>query len=273
MPGPDPRMSARPALPSFPVQDGALLAPDEPSPALVTQPGGASPLLLVCDHAGRRVPRRLGDLGLPAEEFDRHIAWDIGIAAVSRRIAAALDATLVEQVYSRLVIDCNRPPRVPNSIPETSEATPVPGNRGLSPSDREARRREIFQPYHDAIEAILAARAGRPTVLVAMHSFTPVYLGEARPWQIGTLYGRDGRLAKALGGLLEAEGRFVVGDNKPYDVTDDTDYTIPVHGERRGLVHTGIEIRQDQIAGEAGQAEWAGLLTRLLPEAAARVAR
>lgn len=276
MPGPDPRMSAPSALPvreEVPSASGLLLAPDEPSPAVVMRPDGASPILLVCDHAGRRVPRRLGDLGLRAEEFDRHIAWDIGIAAVSRRIAAALDATLVEQVYSRLVIDCNRPPRVPNSIPETSEATPIPGNRGLSASDREARRREIFEPYHGAIEAALAARAGRPTILVAMHSFTPVYLGEARPWQVGTLYGRDGRLARILGGLIEAEGRFVVGDNKPYDVTDDTDYTIPVHGERRGLAHTGIEIRQDQIAHEAGQAEWADLLIRLLPEAAARLPR
>ena len=251
--------------------EGSLLAPGEPATVVVTNPASDSPVFLVCDHAGRRVPDRLGDLGLPAEEFDRHIAWDIGIAAVSRRIAAALGATLVEQVYSRLVIDCNRPPRVPNSIPETSEATPIPGNRDLSQAERDARRLAIFAPYHDAIDAALAARAGRPTVLVAMHSFTPVYLGEVRPWQIGTLYGRDDRLARILGRRLEAEGRFVVGDNKPYDVTDETDHTIPVHGERRGLPHVGIEIRQDQIADAAGQAEWADLLIRLLPAAAAEV--
>ena len=245
-----------------------LLAADEPSPVTVTNADGPSPLVLVADHAGRRVPRALGDLGLPPAEFERHIAWDIGIAAVSRRIAERLGTPLVEQAYSRLVIDCNRPPRVPNSIPEISEATPIPGNLGLTQAEREARRREIFCPYHAAITALLDARAGRPTVLVAMHSFTPVYLGEARPWQIGTLYGRDARLARALGPLLEAEGRYVVGDNKPYDVSDDTDHTIPVHGEGRGLPHVGIEIRQDLIADETGQAEWAELLARLLPLAA-----
>ena len=251
--------------------DSHLLAADEPSPVEITNPDGPSPVLLVADHAGRRVPRVLGDLGLPPGEFDRHIAWDIGIAAVSRRIAAALGATLVEQAYSRLVIDCNRPPRVQNSIPEISEATPIPGNLGLAEADREARRRAIFEPYHAAIAKVLDARAGRPTVLFAMHSFTPTYLGEARPWQIGTLYGRDARVAKALGRLLVAEGGLVVGDNEPYDVGDDTDHTIPVHGERRGLPHVGIEIRQDLIAHEAGQAAWAERLIRLLPRSAEAV--
>lgn len=242
-----------------------LLMPGDPLPVAVTNPGSAASVFLVADHAGRRVPARLGDLGLPQAEFDRHIAWDIGIAAVSRRIAAALGATLIEQAYSRLVIDCNRPPRVPNSIPVISEATPIPGNEGLTRAEREARRREIFDPYHGAITAALDARPERPTVLFAMHSFTPSYLGIARPWQIGTLYGRDDRVAKALGRLLEHDGGLVVGDNKPYDVTDETDHTIPVHGERRRLPHVGIEIRQDLIADERGQAEWADRLTRLLP--------
>jgi predicted N-formylglutamate amidohydrolase len=248
-----------------------VLAPDEPSPVELLRPTGTSPLVLVCDHAGRRLPRRLGDLGLPPEELERHIAWDIGIAPVARRLSEVFDATLVAQRYSRLAIDCNRPPRVRNSIPEISEATPIPGNCGLSQAEREARRREVFDPYHGAIEDALDARADRRTVLIAMHSFTPVYLGEVRPWQVGTLYGRDDRLAKALFRLLEAEERYVVGDNKPYDVTDETDYTIPVHGERRGLPHVGIEIRQDLIAEEAGQAEWTELLARLLARAAEAV--
>lgn len=251
--------------------DERLLAPDDPSPVTVTNPGSPSPLVLLCDHAGRRVPGRLGDLGLPPEEFERHIAWDIGIAGVSRLIAAALGATLVEQAYSRLVIDCNRPPAVPGSIPEISEATPIPGNRGIGAAERAARRRQVFDPYHAAITTELDARAERPTVLVAMHSFTPVYLGEIRPWQIGTLYGRDDRVAKTLAQLLDAEGRYVVGDNKPYDVSDETDYTIPVHGEQRGLPHVGIEIRQDLVADERGQAEWAEVLGRLLPQVAAEV--
>lgn len=251
--------------------DEKLLAPDEPSPVTTSRLNSRSTLFLVADHAGRRVPGRLGDLGLPAAEFDRHIAWDIGIAAVARRVAAALDAPLIEQAYSRLVIDCNRPPRVPNSIPSISEATAIPGNQALTDAERSARRREIFEPYHAAIAAALDARAGRPTVLFAMHSFTPAYLGESRPWHIGTLYGRDGRLAAALRRLLVAEDGLVVGDNKPYSVSDETDHTIPVHGEQRGLPHVGIEIRQDLIADETGQAGWAARLIRLLPLAAADV--
>lgn len=248
-----------------------LLAARDPSPVTVTNPDSPAAVVLVVDHAGRRVPERLGDLGLPPAAFDRHIAWDIGIAAVSRRIAEALGATLIEQTYSRLVIDCNRPPRVPGSIPVLSEATPIPGNENLTDAARQARRGEIFDPYHAAIAGALDARAARPTVLFAMHSFTPSYLGIARPWHIGTLYGRDDRVARALGRLLEAEGDLVVGDNKPYEVTDDTDHTIPVHGEKRGLPHVGIEIRQDLIAHAAGQAEWADRMTRLLPLAAEKL--
>lgn len=247
-----------------------LLAPDEPSPVSVTRPDGRSALLLTCDHAGRRVPRALGRLGLPEAEFDRHIAWDIGIAGVSAGIAEALDAVLIGQVYSRLVIDCNRPPRVEGSIPAISESTAIPGNRGLSGEDRAARVAEVFAPYHARIEAEIAARAaaGRETVLVAMHSFTPVYKGVARPWHVGTLFGRDERLAAALRDLLLAEGDLVVGHNEPYAVSDDSDYAIPVHGERNALVHVGIEIRQDLIADPAGEAAWAQRLSRLLPLAA-----
>ena len=251
------------------MSDATLLGPDDPPPVAVHLAGGRSPLLLSCDHAGRILPRGLGRLGLPEGEFDRHIAWDIGIAAVSRRVSEALDATLVEQLYSRLVIDCNRPPYVPNSIPLVSEATAIPGNADLTETERAARQREIFQPYHDRIAAEIGERerAGRRTVLIAMHSFTPVYLGEARPWHIGTLYGRDARLARCLRDRLRAETGLVVGDNEPYSVSDDTDYTIPVHGEGRGLVHVGIEIRQDLITEAVGQRDWADRLVRLLPGA------
>lgn len=257
------------------MQITTLLSSGEPAPVLVLRPRGASPLVLACDHAGRRIPLRLGRLGLPNAELGRHIAWDIGAFAVSRRISRTLDATLVAQRYSRLVIDCNRPPEAESQIPRVSERTAVPGNLDLSAEEEEARRREIFQPYHDRITAILDSRAARarPTVLIAMHSFTPVYEGVERPWHIGTLYGRDARLAHALHRLLVAEGRFVVGDNEPYSVSDAYDRTIPLHGEQRGLVHVGLEIRQDLIADEAGQAEWAAILARLLPLAAAEVAR
>ncbi len=226
-------------------------------------------LLIVVDHAGNSLPRALGRLGVPESELARHIAWDIGIAAVSRFVADALDATLVQQNYSRLVIDCNRAPGSETSIPEISEFTPIPGNIGLSEGAKEARLREIFQPYHDRIKAELDRRwqEGRPAALIAMHSFTPVFMGAARPWQAGVLYNRDARFAKRLLiASLDAEG-LIVGDNEPYSVTDETDYTIPMHGERRGLLHVEIEIRQDLIESDSGQRAWGALLARLLPQA------
>ncbi len=246
-----------------------LLAADDPAPVTLYNETGASPFLIVADHAGNRFPRALGRLGVTEADCQRHIAWDIGIAPVSRRLAEALDATLIEQTYSRLVIDCNRPPGRKTSIPEISEATPVPGNTGLSERDMIQRVREIFQPYHDAIERELNRRrqAGRPAALIAMHSYTPVFHGVVRPWHAGMLYNRDRRFAGPLLALLKREPGLVVGDKEPYGVSDDTDYTIPVHGERRGLPHIGIEIRQNLITTEPGQNEWSARLARLLPEA------
>jgi predicted N-formylglutamate amidohydrolase len=247
----------------------SLLAPDEPSPVTERNDNGRSPFLIVADHGGNFIPRALGRLGVPEDELARHIGWDIGIPAVSRLVADALDATLVQQNYSRLVIDCNRTPGTETSMPEISERTPVPENIGLSESEKSARVRDIFQPYHDRIEAELdrRQRAGRPTVLIAMHSFTPVYLGVARRWHAGVLYNRDARFAHLLMALLKREKGLVVGDNEPYSVTDASDYTIPVHGERRGLHHVAIEIRQDLIADTAGQRAWGARIARLLPQA------
>ena len=226
---------------------------------------GASPFLLTCDHYGKLIPDELGGLGLPESELTRHIAWDIGIAGVAERMSQALGAHLIAQRYSRLVIDCNRPPAVASSIPRLSEATVVPGNEGISQDEANARRRAIFEPYHRRIDEAIDQRLaqGRPTVLMSLHSFTPVYAGIARPWHIGTLYHRDRTAAPLLLKLLRAEGDLVVGDNEPYAVSDLTDYTIPVHGEARGLMNTGIEIRQDLIADADGQARWAERLTRL----------
>ncbi len=245
----------------------AILAPDEPDPVLVSHADGASPFVITCDHAGRVVPRSLGTLGLPPHEFDRHIAYDIGAWGVSLLLAAALDAPTIGQAYSRLVIDCNRTPGVPTSIVEISELTPVPGNTGLTAADRDARAREIFWPYQNRIKAMLDARTHRPTVLVTMHSFTPTFKGVARPWHAGILFNRDDRLARIMLDLLRREPGLVVGENEPYAVTDLTDYTVPVHGEKRGLPHVELEIRQDLIAGESGQRRWAEIFARLLPEA------
>lgn len=239
-----------------------LLADDEPPSFSVEQENGQSAFVLICDHAGRRIPRALGTLGVAESELSRHVAWDIGARGVASRLAADLDAVLIAQTYSRLVIDCNRPLGAPSSIVTRSERTDVPGNRDLTPADRSARAEEIFAPYHRRIEEELDRRRsiGRTTLLISMHSFTPVFHDVARPWHIGMLYNRDTRLAHALLSLIRDEGRWVVGDNEPYSVTDGTDYAIPVHGEQRGLPHVEIEIRQDLITDEAGQTEWARYL-------------
>jgi predicted N-formylglutamate amidohydrolase len=243
-----------------------LLATNESAAVTLRNESGSSPFLIVVDHGGNSVPRALDRLGVSEADCDRHIAWDIGAAAVARLVADTLNATLLEQNYSRLVIDCNRAPGSATSIPEVSELTRIPGNIGLNESQRRMREREIFWPYHDRIAAELDRRLseGRRTVLVALHSFTPVYLGVARAWQAGLLYNRDPRFANVLMALLRREELFV-GDNQPYSLSDASDYSIPVHGERRGLLHVEVEIRQDLIADEMGQKSWGARLARLLP--------
>jgi len=237
-------------------------------PVLELNATGRSPFLLTCDHYGRLIPRMLGDLGLGESELARHIACDLGIAGVAETLSKQLGAHLVAQRYSRLVIDCNRPPHVASSIPIISEATTIPGNEGLTREARAARRTQIFEPYHRRIDEIIDQRiaAGRPTVLVSLHSFTPVYAGIARPWHVGTLYHRDTKLPPLLLKLFRSEGDLVVGDNEPYAVSDETDHTIPVHGEARSLMNSGIEIRQDLIGDQAGQRQWAERLARIFGE-------
>lgn len=246
-----------------------LVARDGPEPVTVYNQDGPSRFLLVADHAGNFIPRSLGRLGISEAECRRHIAFDIGIAGLGPLLADALDATLIQQNYSRLVIDCNRPPGSPTSIAEVSELTAVPGNVGLSEENKAARAREIFWPYHHRIAAELDARNrnGRSTLLMALHSFTPVFKSVARPWHAGVLYNRDPRFAHALLARLKTESDFNIGDNEPYFVSDATDYTIPVHGERRGLLHCLIEVRQDLIADRSGQGAWALILARVLQQA------
>lgn len=238
----------------------------EPCPFGVARGAGRSPFVLIADHAGNRVPAVLGGLGLAPEDLQRHIALDIGVLGLGERLSAALDASLIWQQVSRLVIDCNRPLASPESVVLCSDDREIPGNSGLTPEQREQRQRLIFWPYHQTIAQALDARAerGQPSVLLALHSFTPRLGDEQRPWQIGVLYQRDSRLAQPLLDALRADTTLCVGDNQPYAVSDDSDYSIPEHGERRGLLHVGIEVRQDLLADAAGQQHWAQKLAAVL---------
>ena len=240
-----------------------LLAPDEPPPFTWRNPTGASPCLLLCEHASNRLPRAVGDLGLPEAEMQRHIAWDLGAAALARALSRRLDAALVETGYSRLVIDCNRPPGVPSSIPERSEDTVVPGNQGLGAAARRRREAALFQPFHATVAAHLDARlaAGRPSCVIGVHSFTPVFRGVARPWHAGALFGAAQGFGRALLAALAAPG-LCLGENEPYRVTAEEDWTVPVHGDARGLPALLIEVRQDLLADDAGVQDWAD---RLVP--------
>jgi predicted N-formylglutamate amidohydrolase len=254
--------------------DFKLLQADDPPPVTVVRPDSPSPFLLVCDHAGNLIPRKLGTLGVSEADRRRHIAWDVGAAEMANRVSELLDAPLVLQTYSRLVIDCNRDPKVESAMPRLSEITEIPGNRDLHPREAAARIKEIFQPYHDRITAMLDARAAaeRRTILVALHSFTPYFEGRgARPWHIGILYNRDDRLPRIMLELLGAEPELTVGDNEPYKISDETDYTIPVHGERRGILHVEIEVRHDEIESQKGQRAWAARLVHILEQAAERL--
>jgi len=263
---------------SAPTSKG-LVSRADPEAVVVNNSGARSPFLLVGDHAGRAIPRRLGDLGLDEADLTRHIAWDIGVAGLGLRLAATLDACFIRQAYSRLLIDCNRHPDSEESIPLVADGSAIGGNSGLTSPQRAARVREIFRPYHDRIAAELDARRrrGAPTALIALHSFTPSLQGAARPWRFGVLHRGDSafsrRMLAALGRKFGAE----VGDNQPYAM-DDTDYTVPLHAAGRDIDYLELEVRQDLIGEAVGQdlvcdrlapllaASWAALTAQAPPK-------
>ena len=241
-------------------------SPSEPPSFRVLNPQGRAPAVLICDHASRAVPPALRNLGLPDDELLRHIGWDPGTAAIAERLAHALDAPAVLSGVSRLVIDCNRRPDDPTLICEVSDGTVVPGNRALDDAERERRLARYFRPYHAAIADTLDAarqRSAQPALL-SIHSFTPALRAkdEARPWHIGVVWDRDGRLAQPLLQALQDEGDLMVGDNLPYSGRDHSGYSIFEHGQNRGLHHVMIEVRQDLVSSEAGISEWAERLER-----------
>lgn len=240
-----------------------LLMPDTDPPAVEIVEATKRPdLLFVCEHAGRTVPARLDGLGLRAADMDRHIALDIGAEDVARGLAGRLGATLILQRYSRLVIDCNRPPLGTASIPEESDGTRVPGNQGLSDADKHVRVREIFQPWAEAC----SARAASPRLRAAcsIHSFTPTLGDVARPMHIGFCYRRPESRGDALAERFrEANPDLTVADNEPYDISDETDWFIPRVAEPLGVSHALIEIRNDLLATKADRARWTDRLARL----------
>jgi predicted N-formylglutamate amidohydrolase len=244
----------------------SLLADTDPPAVELCHESGAAPVLLTCDHASRVMPKGVAKLGLDDALIARHIGWDIGAAAVTRRLAPLLDARAVLGGYSRLVIDCNRSPDDPSSVPAESDGVTIPGNAHLTAAARLARRVAIFDPFHLAIAARIGAHAcrGIAPALISIHSFTPEMAGVRRPWHVGVLWDEDGRIAVPLLEALRAEPGLVVGDNEPYTARDPVGYTQYHHGVGGGLPHVAIELRQDLIAAEPVAAEWADRLGRLL---------
>ena len=240
----------------------------EEAPALLVNGDGRSPYVLVCEHASNRLPKSLGTLGLPRSELQRHIAWDIGAEQVARLLSRRIDAPLVLQRYSRLAYDCNRPPDSADAMPEISETTDIPGNQHLSPDDKLRRTREIYRPFHATVADLLDRRAadGTRSMVVTIHSFTPVYKGTPRTVELGILYDRDSGLAdKLITSFPTVDAR----RNEPYGPRDGVLHTLNLHAAPRGLGHAMIEIRNDFLLDERGQVEWAERLSAALVHAAA----
>ncbi len=243
-----------------------FLGLDDPPAVEIVNARGAASAVLLCDHASNLVPAALDFLGLPGGELERHIAWDIGAAAVTRHLARLLDAPAVLSGFSRLVIDCNRYLWDVQSIPETSDGTGVPGNRNASPRDVEDRIRHCFAPYHEAASRMISGIEGRwrPPAVIFMHSFTPSLNGDMRPWHIGVLWERDGRMALPALDALRQRGDLVVGDNEPYSALEPRGYSMPHHATRDGRPAIQFEIRQDLVADEGGAEAWAGIVADVL---------
>jgi len=238
----------------------------EDEPVIVVNADGPSHIFLVCEHAGRAIPRKLGTLGLSEGELERHIAYDIGAESVARRLSRLLDAPLVLQRYSRLVQDCNRPPDAPSAMPEVSETIQIPGNAGLTADERAARTAAIYEPFHAAVTKLLDSRqaSGRDPIFVAIHSFTPIYKGMTRHLDAGILHDRDRRYADHLIATLSRHGDIKVRRNEPYGPEDGVTHTLNLHAGRRGLLNAMIEIRNDLITEEVGQSAWSGRLAQVL---------
>lgn len=240
----------------------------EGQPAVVTaiNEEGASPYLLICEHASNYIPAAYGSLGLTARDVASHIAWDIGAAALAQRLSDLLDAPLILSGYSRLLIDCNRPLKSPSSIPLHSEYVRIPGNQALDPDEIGHREGAFFLPFQDRITRLLDERqaVNRPSIIIGIHSFTPIYLGIRRIWQVGVLHQGATTLASQLIEGFRRDPDLVVGDNEPYRIDPEEDYTVPVHGDARGIPAVLIEVRNDLLANSASMESWAARIAAVL---------
>jgi predicted N-formylglutamate amidohydrolase len=248
-----------------------LLGPGDPPPFSVHNAEGKAPLLLLCDHASKAVPRTLGDLGVGEAALSRHIGWDIGGLEAAIALAEALDAPLVASGYSRLVIDCNRWPGGEGSTPEVSDGTAVPANRALTKEQIDARAEACFWPYHREVDRHLDRMTanGRKVALLVMHTFTPEMNGFKRPWHVGVLWNDDPRLPEPLLAELRRDTSLIVGDNEPYSARASYEYTLNAHARSRKLPHCSLEVRQDLVATAETAQGWG---RRLAPAIAAAMA-
>ena len=225
----------------------------------ILRPLGTGRFVFFCDHASNSIPAELHGLGLNAADLARHIAWDIGAAGVTEALSEVFDAPAILSGVSRLVIDCNRHPGAADLIPEVSDGTVIPANARLTQTERAGRTGRWFTTYHDAVESVFLERESRevPSIAISVHSMTPSLAGRSRPWQISLSSHVDRSLVDPVLAALRQPGDVVVGDNEPYNLDPAFDYSTPFHAMRRGLPHLQVEFRQDEIADDAGQRQWA----------------
>jgi predicted N-formylglutamate amidohydrolase len=245
-----------------------LLTEADGSPVAVENPDALSPVLLVCEHASRRLPEKMGSLGLSEDALISHIAWDPGALAVSQLLVKSLDAALIYQLFSRLVYDCNRPPEAEAAMPPVSEIFEIPGNSAISTAERLARTQALYVPFTTILSDFITEQKarGQVPVLVTMHTFTPVYHGKQRDVEIGILHDTDSRLADAMLAAAGKTTRYAVRRNEPYGPADGVTHTLIQHGLKNGLLNVMIEIRNDLVSNEIGQKVMADYLTGILGE-------
>lgn len=243
-----------------------VLSEAEGNCVAVERPDGTSPVVVVCEHASRTLPERFGDLGLSGEALNSHIAWDPGALAVARGLSSNLDATLVYQRFSRLIYDCNRPPESPAAMPEASEIYAIPGNRQIDAAEREARTEALYVPFHQRIRDLLRSRTARgvASVIVTIHSFTPIYDGKRRDVELGILHDTDDRLASRMLDLAGTAPLYKTERNQPYGPEDGVTHTLRLHGLANDLKNVMIEVRNDLIVDDVGQGVMADYLTGLI---------